>query len=104
MAQTRLISELVELITPNNEDVFVIVDNTTNPSLGVTKQISYASLKEDLQDVVATLTSGGTGINASYNDLNNTLTISVVDDTTTQRTIVSSGGKRNLFLLSIRPF
>ena len=92
MAQTRLISELVELITPNNEDVFVIVDNTTNPSLGVTKQISYASLKEDLQDVVATLTSGGTGINASYNDLNNTLTISVVDDTTTQRTIVSSGG------------
>jgi len=92
MAQTRLISELVELVTPNNEDVFVIVDNTTNPSLGVTKKISYASLKEDLQDVVATLTSGGTGINASYNDLNNTLTLSVVNDTTTQRTIVSSGG------------
>lgn len=92
MAQTRLIQDLVELVTPGNSDVFVIVDNTTNPSLAVTKKISYASLKEDLQDMINVLTSGGTGINASYNDANNTLTLSVVNDTTTQRTIVSSGG------------
>ena len=92
MAQTRLIQDLVELITPNNNDVFVVVDNTTNPSLSVTKKISYASLKEDLQDMINVLTSGGTGINASYNDAGNVLTLSVVDDTTTQRTIISSGG------------
>ena len=92
MAQTRLIQDLVELITPNNNDVFVVVDNTTNPSLSVTKKISYASLKEDLQDMINVLTSGGTGIDASYNDAGNVLTLSVVDDTTTQRTIISSGG------------
>lgn len=92
MAQTRLIQDLVELITPNNNDVFVIVDNTTNPSLSVTKKIKYESLKEDLQDMINVLTSGGTGINASYNDAGNVLTLSVVDNTSTQRTIVSSGG------------
>lgn len=92
MAQTRLISDLVELVTPNNNDVFVVVDNTTNPSLSVTKRISYANLKEGLQDMVNLLVSGGTGINASYNDGSNTITLSVVADSTVQRTVVSSGG------------
>jgi hypothetical protein len=92
MAQTRLISDLVELVTPNNNDVFVVVDNTTNPSLSITKRISYANLKEGLQDMVNLLVSGGTGINASYNDGSNTITLSVVADSTVQRTVVSSGG------------
>lgn len=92
MAQTRLISDLVELVTPNNNDVFVVVDNTTNPSLSVTKRITYANLKEGLQDMIDLLVSGGTGVNASYNDGSNTLTLSVVADTTVQRTVVSSGG------------
>jgi hypothetical protein len=92
MAQTRLISDLVELVTPNNNDVFVVVDNTTNPSLSVTKRISYANLKEGLQDMVNLLVSGGTGINASYNDGSNTITLSVVADSTVQRTVISSGG------------
>lgn len=92
MAQTRLISDLVELVTPNNSDVFVVVDNTTNPSLSVTKKITYASLKESLQDMIDLLVSGGTGINASYSDGSNTLTLTVVADTTIQKGIVSSGG------------
>jgi len=92
MAQTRLISDLVELVTPNNDDVFVVVDNTTNPSLSVTKRITYANLKEGLQDMIDLLVSGGTGINASYNDGSNTLTLSVVADSTVQRTVISSGG------------
>lgn len=92
MAQTRLISDLVELVTPNNDDVFVVVDNTTNPSLSVTKRITYANLKEGLQDMIDLLVSGGTGINASYNDGSNTLTLSVVADTTVQQSVISSGG------------
>lgn len=91
MAQNRLITDLVSLVTPNNDDVFVVVDNTTNPSLSVTKQISYANLKESLQDMINLLVSGGTGINASYDDSGNTLTISVIADSTIQQTIVSSG-------------
>jgi hypothetical protein len=92
MAQTRLISDLVELVTPNNDDVFVVVDNTTNPSLSVTKRITYANLKEGLQDMIDLLVSGGTGINAAYNDGSNTLTLSVIADSTVQQTVVSSGG------------
>jgi len=92
MAQTRLISDLVELVTPNNDDVFVVVDNTTNPSLSITKRITYANLKEGLQDMIDLLVSGGTGINASYNDGSNTLTLSVIADSTVQQTVVSSGG------------
>lgn len=92
MAQTKLITDLASLVTPNNDDVFVVVDNTTNPSLSVTKQISYANLKESLQDMIDLLVSGDTSINASYDDGNNVLTLSVVADTTVQRGIVSSGG------------
>ena len=92
MAQNRLITELASLVTPGNNDVFVIVDNTSNPSLSITKKITYANLKEDLQDMINTLFAEGTGIDAVYNDPANTLTISVVPDTTVQRTVVSSGG------------
>lgn len=92
MAQTRLISDLVELVTPNNDDVFVVVDNTTNPSLSVTKRITYANLKEALQDMIDLFVQEGTGVSAVYSDAGNTLTISVVADTTVQKTIVSTGG------------
>lgn len=92
MAQNRLITDLVELVKPNNDDLLVIVDNTTSPSLSVTKKIKYSSLIEDLQDMVDLFVQDGTGISAVYSDVGNTLTISVVPDTTVQRTIVSTGG------------
>lgn len=91
MAQSKLITDLVALVTPNNDDIFIIVDNTTNPSLSVTKKISYANLKESLQDMINLFVSGGTGVNASYSDSGNTITLSVVPDTTTQRIVFSSG-------------
>ena len=92
MAQNKLITDLVSLVTPNNDDIFVIVDNTTNPSLSVTKKISYANLKESLQDMIDLMVSGGTGIDATYDDAGNTLTVSVVADSTTQKGIVSNNG------------
>jgi hypothetical protein len=92
MAQTKLISDLVALVTPNNDDLFVIVDNTTNPSQSVTKKITYANLKESLQDMVDLLITEGTGISAVYNDASNTITLSVVANTTTQRTIFTNSG------------
>lgn len=92
MAQTKLISDLVALVTPNNDDLFVVVDNTTNPSQSVTKKITYANLKESLQDMVDLLITEGTGISAVYNDASNTITLSVVANTTTQKTIFSNSG------------
>lgn len=92
MAQTRLIQDLIELVTPGNNDVFVIVDNTSNPSLSVTKKIKYESLKEDLQGMLSVFISGGTGVIASYDNANNKLTLSVSGNTTVQKTIISSGG------------
>lgn len=92
MAQNKLITDLVSLVTPNNDDVFVIIDNTTNPSLSVAKKISYADLKESLQDMLNLVISGGTGLDASYDDANNRLTVSVVADTTVQKTIIATGG------------
>lgn len=92
MAQSRLITDLVELVTPSNEDVFVVVDNTTSPSLSVTKKIKYSNIVQALQDMIDTFVQEGTGIEAAYDNPNNTLTISVLPDTTVQRTIVSTGG------------
>ena len=43
MAQNKVITDLVSLVTPNNDDIFVVVDNTTNPSLSVPKKITYAN-------------------------------------------------------------
>lgn len=92
MAQNKLITDLVSLVTPNNDDILVIVDNTTNPSLSVTKKITYANLKESLQDMIDIMVSGGTGIDAAYNDSDNSLTISVTADSTTQKSIISNSG------------
>jgi hypothetical protein len=92
MAQSRLITDLVELVQPSNDDIFVIVDNTSDPSLSVTKRLSYANLKESLQDMIDLFIQEGTGIVATYDDPGNTLTLSVSGDTTTQKSIYSSGG------------
>ena len=92
MAQNKVITDLVSLVTPNNDDIFVVVDNTTNPSLSVTKKITYANLKEALQDMLDLVITDGTGITSTYNDANNTLQISVDANTTVQKTIISSGG------------
>lgn len=92
MAQTKLISDLVALVTPNNDDLFVVVDNTTNPSQSVTKKITYANLKEALQDMVDLLITEGNGISATYNDASNTITLSVVANTTVQKTIFTNSG------------
>ena len=92
MAQNKVITDLVSLVTPNNNDVFVVVDNTTNPSLSVTKKITYANLKEALQDMLDLVITDGNGITSTYDDANNTLQISVDANTTVQKTIISKGG------------
>jgi len=92
MAQTRLISDLVALVTPNNNDLFVVVDNTTNPSQSVTKKITFANLKEALQDMIDILIADGNGISTAYNDASNTITITVVPNTTVQKTIFTNSG------------
>ena len=92
MAQNRLITDLVELVNPSNGDLLVIVDNTTDPTLSTTKKITYANLVEDLQDMIDLFIAEGTGIIATYNDVGNTITLSVSGDTTVQKSIYSSGG------------
>ena len=89
MAQNKVITDLVSLVTPNNDDILVIVDNMTTPSLSVTKKITYANLKESLQDMLDLVVTDGNGITSTYNDANNTLQISVDANTTVQKTIVS---------------
>lgn len=92
MAQSRLITDLVELIQPNNDDIFVIVDNTSDPTLSVTKRISYANLKESLQDMIDVLFSAGNGVDLTYDDTGNAITITVLPDTTVQKSIYSNSG------------
>lgn len=92
MAQNKVITDLVSLVTPNNDDIFVVIDNTTTPSLSVTKKITYANLKEALQDMLDLVVTDGNGITSTYDDTNNTLQISVDANTTVQKTIVSKGG------------
>lgn len=92
MAQSRLITDLVELIQPNNDDIFVIVDNTSDPSLSVTKRISYANLKESLQDMIDVLFVAGSGISLTYDDAGNAVTITVNADSTVQKSIYSNSG------------
>lgn len=92
MAQNRLITDLVSLVTPNNDDVFVVVDNTTNPTLSETKKISYANLRESLQDMINVLISGDSTITSTYDDVNNVITLNVNDNTNTQKSIFSNSG------------
>ena len=91
MVATRNITDLASLTTPATDDVFLIVDRLTATS-SEAKQITWADLSEAIQDLVGALLIDSSTINFIYDDINATVTASVLNNTSTQKSIYSSSG------------
>jgi hypothetical protein len=90
MVATRNITDLNTLVTPQADDIMLIVDRLSSTSTEA-KQITWASVIEAVQDIVAQLSSDSPTVAFTYDDTNGTLTAAVVNNASTQKTIFTDG-------------
>ena len=90
MVATRNITDLNTLVTPQADDIMLIVDRLSSTSTEA-KQISWGSVIEAVQDIVASLSTNSSSLEFTYDDTNGTLTAAVVNNSSTQKTIFTDG-------------
>lgn len=90
MVATRNITDLNTLVTPQADDIMLIVDRLSSTSTEA-KQITWASVIEAVQDIVAQLSIDSSTVEFTYDDTNGTLTAAVVANSSTQKTIFTDG-------------
>ena len=90
MVATRNITDLNVLVRPDVDDIMLIVEKLSATSTEA-KQITWGNLQEALQDIVAAQATDSTTIDFVYNDINGTLTASVKNNTSIQKSIYSDG-------------
>ena len=90
MVATRNITDLNVLVTPDVDDVMLIVEKLSATSTEA-KQITWGNLQEALQDIVGALVNSTTTIDFTYDDVNGTLSAIVVPNTTVQKSIYKDG-------------
>lgn len=91
MVATRNITDLNTLVTPQADDILLIVQRLSSTSTEA-KQITWASMQEALQDIVGSQATDTNQVTFTYDDTNGTLTANIVNNTSTQKSIYSEGG------------
>lgn len=90
MVATRNITDLNVLVTPDVDDIMLIVEKISATS-SEAKQITWGNVQEALQDIVGSQLASSTTVSFSYDDVNGTLTAAVVNNTSIQKSIYSDG-------------
>ncbi len=90
MVATRNITDLSSLITPAADDILLIVDRLSSTSTEA-KQITWANVQEAIQDIVGSIATDTATLNFIYDDAAGTLTASVNNNTSTQKSIFHDG-------------
>jgi hypothetical protein len=93
MVATKNITDLNALVTPQADDLLLIVERLSATSTEA-KKITWANVQEAIQDIVGNLIQSdpASTITVTYDDANGTLTAHVVDDTSVQRSRYSEAG------------
>lgn len=90
MVATRNITDLNALVTPQADDIMLIVDRLSATSTEA-KQITFGNLIEAFQDIVGSLATDSSSIDFTYDDANGTLTAVAINNTSTQKSIFHDG-------------
>ena len=90
MVATRNITDLNTLVTPQADDIMLIVDRLSATSTEA-KQITFGNLLEAFQDSVGSLLTDSSSLDFTYDDASGTLTAAVVNNTSIQKSIYSDG-------------
>ena len=90
MVATRNITDLNALVTPDVDDIMLIVEKLSATSTEA-KQITWGNVQEAIQDICAALATTSSTVTFTYDDVNGTLTASVIDNTSVQKSIFTDG-------------
>jgi len=90
MVATRNITDLNALVTPDVDDVMLIVEKLSATSTEA-KQITWGNVQEAIQDIVASLSTDTATVVFTYDDVNGTLSATVPNNTSTQKSIYYDG-------------
>jgi len=90
MVATRNITDLNVLVTPDVDDIMLIVEKLSATSTEA-KQITWGNVQEALQDIVASQLTDSATVDFTYDDVNGTLTAAVLNNTSTQKSIFTDG-------------
>ena len=90
MVATRNITDLNALVTPDVDDIMLIVERLSATSTEA-KQITWGNVQEALQDIVASQLTDSATVDFTYDDVNGTLTAAVVNNTSIQKSIFTDG-------------
>jgi len=95
MVATKNITDLNALVTPQADDLLLIVERLSATSTEA-KKITWANVQEAIQDIVGSLIQNDPAspstVAITYDDANGALTAHVVNDTSTQRSRYSEAG------------
>lgn len=95
MVATKNITDLNALVTPQADDLLLIVERLSATSTEA-KKITWANVQEAIQDIVGSLIQSDPAspstITVTYDDAAGSLTAHVVNDTSTQRSIYAEAG------------
>ena len=90
MVATRNITDLNTLVTPQADDILLIVDRLSATSTEA-KQITWANVQEAIQDIVGALATTSSTLTFTYDDANGQLTAAVNNNTSVQKSIFHDG-------------
>jgi len=90
MVATRNITDLNTLVTPQADDILLIVDRLSATSTEA-KQITWANVQEAIQDLVGALATSSSTLTFTYDDANGQLTAAVNNNTSVQKSIFHDG-------------
>jgi len=90
MVATRNITDLNALVTPDVDDIMLIVEKLSATSTEA-KQITWGNVQEAIQDICAALATSSATVTFTYDDVNGTLTAEVPNNTSIQKTKFADG-------------
>mgnify|MGYP001204544401 CR=1 FL=1 len=95
MVATRNITDLNVLVTPDVDDIMLIVEKLSATSTEA-KQITWGNVQEAIQDICAALANSTSTVSFTYDDVNGTLSADVIANTSVQKTIFFDGSNQSI--------
>jgi hypothetical protein len=92
MTTTKPVTQLVEATSVGDDDLFLVIDQTTNPGVPTGKKVEAVTLKDYFGENAGAVIQETATIDVTYNNDNTQVALDVIPDTTTQRVNVAKAG------------
>ena len=92
MATTKPVTQLVEATSVGDNDLLLLIDQTTNPGVPTGKKVEASAIKTYIGDNSGATVTATATVDVTYNNDNTQVALDVIPDTNTQRVDVGTAG------------